>query len=196
MIVIGITGGIGSGKSTLLAYFRQMDGTCVVEADRLAHRLMQPGEGAYERIVECFGEDILGAEGCIDRAKLGQTVYADPKALASLNAIVHPAVKQHILRDIEIQRNRDMRYYVIEAALLIEDGYRRICDTLWYIYTEREERIRRLIDGRGGDREKWERVIANQSSEEYYRENCDVEIDNGRGTEWMAAQVKKALEHF
>lgn len=196
MIVIGITGGIGSGKSTLLSYFRQMDGACVVEADSLAHRLMQPGEGAYERIVDCFGEDILDAEGAIDREKLGKVVYTAPEALSKLNGIVHPAVKEYILRDIELHREKGTEYYVIEAALLIEDGYRAICDTLWYVYTEREERIRRLIAGRGGDREKWERVIANQSSEEYYRENCDVVIDNGKDAEWMEVQVKKALEHF
>lgn len=196
MIVIGITGGIGSGKSTLLSYFRQMDGACVVEADSLAHRLMQPGEGAYERIVDCFGEDILDAEGAIDREKLGKVVYTAPEPLSKLNGIVHPAVKEYILRDIELHREKGTEYYVIEAALLIEDGYRAICDTLWYVYTEREERIRRLIAGRGGDREKWERVIANQSSEEYYRENCDVVIDNGKDAEWMEVQVKKALEHF
>lgn len=196
MIVIGITGGIGSGKSTLLSYFRQMDGACVVEADSLAHRLMQPGEGAYERIVDCFGEDILDAEGAIDREKLGKVVYTAPEALSKLNGIVHPAVKEYILRDIELHREKGTEYYVIEAALLIEDGYRAICDTLWYVYTEREERIRRLIAGRGGDREKWERVIANQSSEEYYRENCDVVIDNGKDAEWMEVQVKKAIEHF
>ncbi len=196
MVVIGITGGIGSGKSTILDYFRKLELFCVVEADKLAHGLMQPGEKAYHEIVKIFGTGILDETGTIDRAKLGAVVYADPEALAKLNAIVHPAVKEYIIRDIEIHRNGNTRFYVIEAALLIEDGYRAICDELWYIFTDQEERIRRLVAGRGGSREKWERVIANQSPESYYRANCDVVIDNGKDVDHMKDQVKKALQRF
>lgn len=103
-------------------------------------------------------------------------------------------MKQHILQDIEARKKEgNVKYYVIEAALLIEDGYKTICDELWYIYTEKEERIRRLIAGRGGSREKWEHVIGNQSSDDYYRTNCDYVIDNGRGFEYTINIVKELL---
>ncbi len=194
MKIIGITGGIGTGKSTVLNLLKQEYNAYIVEADRLAHELMLPGEAAYYQITDIFGTDILSTDGTIDRNRLGAIVFRDAEALRKLNAVIHPAVKQHILQDIEAKKKEgNAQYYVIEAALLIEDGYKTICDELWYIYTEREERIRRLIAGRGGSREKWEHVIGNQSSDDYYRMNCDYVVDNGRGFEYTINIVKELL---
>lgn len=194
MKIIGITGGIGTGKSTVLNFLKQEYNVYIVEADRLAHELMLPGEAAYRQITDIFGTAILSTDGTIDRNRLGTIVFGDAEALRKLNAVIHPAVKQYILQDIEARKKEgNVKYYVIEAALLIEDGYKTICDELWYIYTEREERIRRLIAGRGGSREKWEHVIGNQSSDDYYRTNCDYVIDNGRGFEYTINIVKELL---
>lgn len=194
MKIIGITGGIGTGKSTVLNFLKQEYNVYIVEADRLAHELMLPGEAAYRQITDIFGTAILSTDGTIDRNRLGTIVFGDAEALRKLNAVIHPAVKQYILQDIEARKKEgNVKYYVIEAALLIEDGYKTICDELWYIYTEREERIRRLIAGRGGSREKWEHVIGNQSSDDYYRTNCDYVIDNGRGFEYTINIVKEFL---
>ncbi len=194
MKIIGITGGIGTGKSTVLNFLKQEYNAYIVEADRLAHELMLPGEAAYRQITDIFGTAILSTDGTIDRNRLGTIVFGDAEALRKLNAVIHPAVKQYILQDIEARKKEgNVKYYVIEAALLIEDGYKTICDELWYIYTEREERIRRLIAGRGGSREKWENVIGNQSSDDYYRTNCDYVIDNGRGFEYTINIVKELL---
>ncbi len=194
MKIIGITGGIGTGKSTVLNFLKQEYNAYIVEADRLAHELMLPGEAAYRQITDIFGTAILSTDGTIDRNRLGTIVFGDAEALRKLNAVIHPAVKQHILQDIEARKKEgNVKYYVIEAALLIEDGYKTICDELWYIYTEREERIRRLIAGRGGSREKWEHVIGNQSSDDYYYANCDYVIDNGRGFEYTINIVKELL---
>lgn len=194
MKIIGITGGIGTGKSTVLDFLRQEYNTCIVEADRMAHELMLPGEAVYQQIIDIFGKDILSIEGTIDRNKLGAIVFKDTDALRKLNEAVHPAVKQSILQDIEAKKKEgNIEYYVIEAALLIEDGYKTICDELWYIYVEREERIRRLIAGRGGSREKWEHVIGNQSSDDYYRMNCDYVVDNGSSFEHTINIVKELL---
>lgn len=194
MRVIGITGGIGTGKSTVLNLLKEEYGAYIVETDKLAHRLMVPGENAYRRIVNTFGKNILYEDGTINREKLGKIVFNDSKELKKLNGIVHPAVKEYILHDIEIKRNENqIGYYVIEAALLIEDGYKAICDELWYIHVNREERIRRLLIGRGGSREKWEQVINSQSAEKYYRANCDVTIDNGKSIEYTINMVKDLL---
>lgn len=194
MKIIGITGGIGTGKSTVLNFLKQEYNAYIVEADRLAHELMLPGEAAYRQITDIFGTAILSTDGTIDRNRLGTIVFGDAEALRKLNAVIHPAVKQYILQDIEARKKEgNVKYYVIEAALLIEDGYKTICDELWYIYTEKEERIRRLIAGRGGSREKWEHVIGNQSSDDYYRTNCDYVIDNGRGFEYTINIVKELL---
>lgn len=194
MKVIGITGGIGTGKSTLLNLIKANYDAYIVEADGLAHRLMLPGEPVYEQIVNTFGTEILNEDKTIDRGSLGNIVFKNEEALRRLNEIVHPAVKAYIIKDIEQKKKEEKTaFYVIEAALLIEDGYRTICDELWYVYTQREERIRRLLSGRGGSPEKWEAVIANQSSETYYRTHCDVVIDNGENLEKTANIVKELL---
>ena len=194
MKVIGITGGIGTGKSTVLNLLKDNYNAYIVETDKLAHTLMLPGEKAYEAIVEVFGEDVLQENKTIDRGKLGAIVFADASKLNQLNGIVHPAVKEYILQDVALKREEgNVKYYVIEAALLIEDGYKAICDELWYIYVNKEERIRRLIAGRGGSREKWEQVIGNQSSEEYYKTHCDVIIDNGASVEKTIDVLKDLL---
>ena len=192
MRIIGITGGIGTGKSTVLHIMEQENGVYIVETDRLAHTLMEPGQKAYEKIVEAFGTQILSEDRTIDN----ETTSSCPIAgrLEQLNAIVHPAVKEYIIADIEAKRKSgEVQFYVIEAALLIEDGYKAICDELWYIYVDREERIRRLIAGRGGDRAKYESVMENQATEEYYMSNCDVVIHNEESVEKTANIVKELL---
>lgn len=177
MRIIGITGGIGSGKSEVLRYMAGC-GAHVVEADRVAHTLMGKGGTAYQSIVEYFGEAILDGEGEIDRKALGGIVFQDEEKLKALNGIVHPAVKAYILSDIEVHRAYGTIYYVIEAALLIQDGYKAICDELWYIYVNRDDRIRRLVAGRGGDAKQYSAVMQSQENEEFYRKYCDVVIDN------------------
>lgn len=194
MKVIGITGGIGTGKSTVLKILEKEYNAYIVETDKLAHRLMLPGEATYIKIVDCFGNEILQHDMTIDRGKLGRIVFQNEEKLKQLNEIVHPAVKQHILKDIEDKKqNESISYYVIEAALLIEDGYKQICDELWYIYASQSIRIERLIKGRGGNKEKWLQVIKNQSSEDFYRANCDIIIDNGQGVDKTVNTIKELL---
>lgn len=194
MRVIGITGGIGTGKSTLLHLLKEEYGAYIIEADSLAHKLMMPGEEAYKEIVDTFDREILLPDGNIDRTVLGGLVFKDERALSNLNRIVHPAVKKWILEDIAKKRLKGaVQLYVIEAALLIEDGYEEICDELWYIHTDIEERIRRLLASRGGNVEKWNNIIANQSPESYYREHCAVIIDNGNNWEKTENIVKELL---
>lgn len=193
MRIIGITGGIGSGKSTVLNLLEENYGAYIVETDKLAHYLMEPGQAAYEKIIEEFGTDILDKNGNINRTILGNMVFKEEAALNTLNEIVHPVVKKYIMHDIEQRKQEAVSIYVIEAALLIEDGYKAICDELWYIYAEKEERIRRLLLRRGGNREKWEQIINNQSSERYYRSNCDAVIDNSKDLKMTAYIVKELL---
>lgn len=194
MRIIGITGGIGTGKSTILHLLEEKYQAYIVETDKLAHELMKPGCFAYNKIVEHFGMEILLEDKNIDRTRLGRIVFCDEKELIALNDIVHPVVKQYIIADIENKRKEGfVKIYVIEAALLIEDGYKDICDELWYIYVEKEERIRRLLAGRGDSRKKWEAIIENQSSEEFYKKNCEKIVDNSKNLEKTADIVYDLL---
>lgn len=178
MKIIGITGGIGSGKSVVLKILRDEYEAYIIEADSLAHRLMEPDEIIYKKVVEEFGDNILAEDKTIDRGKLGSLVFNNDDMLKKLNSIVHPAVKEDIIRRIEEQRKLGTELFVIEAALLIQDGYKSICDELWYIHCDKELRIKRLMDFRGYTRQRAEAVMASQEPEEYFRANCDRVLDN------------------
>ena len=195
MKIIGITGGIGSGKSTVLNLLRDKYQAYIVEADRVAHDLMEPGQAAYEKIKAVFPETVFHADGTINRAALGQMVFQDTDRLKQLNEIVHPAVKAWIRNEIEQQKQRgNCQLFVIEAALLIEDGYTAICDEIWYVYVEESIRIKRLMESRGYTEEKCRAVMKNQSDEAYYRQNTSAWIDNSLSFEDTEKQVDGLLK--
>ncbi len=195
MKIIGITGGIGSGKSTVLNLLRDKYQAYIVEADRVAHDLMEPGQAAYEKIKAVFPETVFHADGTINRAALGQIVFQDTDRLKQLNEIVHPAVKAWIRNEIEQQKQSgSCQLFVIEAALLIEDGYTAICDEIWYVYVEESIRIKRLMESRGYTEEKCRAVMKNQSNEAYYRQNTSAWIDNSLSFEDTEKQVDGLLK--
>ena len=181
MKVIGITGGVGSGKSEVIKILSEICNCYVLKADDLARSLEVKGEVCYEPLVALLGKEVLDKDGQIDARKMAAAIFADGKEdlLAKVNAIVHPAVKSRILSMIEDAR-RSQKYdmFFIEAALLIEDGYDRIVDELWYIYADEDVRRKRLKESRGYSDEKISGIFESQSSDETFRKYCKVVIDN------------------
>ena len=194
MKVIGITGGVGSGKSKVLEFLEQEYGAVVCQADHVAWELQRQGEPCYKEIVETFGCEILDKNLAIDRKKLGEIVFAGQEKLFALNAIMHPAVKQSILKQIEEEKRKGTSFFVLEAALLLEDNYDVICDELWYVYADESARRRRLKQARAYSDEKINAIVAAQVSEEYYRNGCQKVIDNSGSFEETQAQLKEILE--
>ncbi len=191
MKVIGITGGIGSGKSRVLYHLKDEYNAYIIEADKLAKSLMMPGNDAYIKIAEAFPEAVPAENAPIDSKILAGIVYNDSKKLELLNSIVHPAVKDYIKKDIiEKSADENCPLYFIEAALLIEDGYKDICDEMWYIRTDFEVRIKRLAEYRGMDREGAMAVIANQKPDEFYTKYSDFIIDNSGDFDDTIMQIR------
>lgn len=181
MIVLGITGGVGSGKSHVLYDLEKNHNAYILEADKLAHELMEPGKKIYNQIIESFGRDILSTDAPyqIDRNKLGQIVFNDKEKLKILNSISHPLVKEEIINRIDnAKKEGKIKLFVIEAALLIQDGYDAICDEIWYIWVDREERIKRLMKQRGYTREKCISMFNCQEPDEYYKKYATFTINN------------------
>ena len=152
---------------------------------------MEPGQTVYQAVVEAFGTEILQAEEpyAIDRAKFAQIVFADKEKLAQLNALTHPAVKAWIRKDIEEKRKQDVKIYVIEAALLIQDGYKEICDEIWNIYVNEETRMKQ----RGYTEERCRAMFRSQEPESYYRKYADFTINNQLDYENSSKQLKDRL---
>ena len=194
MKVIGITGGVGAGKSEILRYLKEKHGAVVIEADKVGHFLMEPGGACYYSIVEKFGSSILNGDQTINRGKLGKIVFADEALLTELNKIIHPRVKSHIVSEIAKERAyHRTNYFVVEAALLIEDHYDVVCDELWYIHTDADVRAKRLKETRGYDDEKIASICANQKSPEEFRSACQVVIDNSKDLAGNYQQIDEQL---
>ena len=194
MKVIGITGGVGAGKSEILKYLKEKHGAVIIEADKVGHLLMEPGGACYYSIVEKFGSSILNGDQTINRGKLGKIVFADETLLGELNKIIHPRVKSHIVSEIAKERAyHRTKYFVVEAALLIEDHYDVVCDELWYIHTDAEVRAKRLKASRGYDDEKIASIMANQKSPEEFRMACQAVIDNSGSLTETFAQIDRQL---
>ena len=194
MKIIGITGGVGSGKSRVLSYIEKQFEAVVCQADHVAWELQEPGQKCYIEIVEHFGREIICDDGTIDRKKLGQIVFGNQEELLVLNGIMHPAVKEEILNRICNAREKGCRYFLIEAALLLEDGYKQICDEMWYIYTDEVTRRLRLKESRQYTDEKIDAIMASQLSEEIFRKECQIVIDNSGDFEDTCYQIDEAMK--
>ncbi len=194
MKIIGITGGVGSGKSRVLSYMKEQFGAVICQADHVAWALQEPGQRCHMEIIERFGNDILNEDGTINRKKLGQIVFRDKKQLLVLNGIMHPAVKETIVETIQSEKEKGTSYFVLEAALLLEDDYNQICDELWYIYADEKIRRLRLKESRAYSDEKIDAIMASQLSEATFREKCQVMIDNSGDFEDTCSQIDKAMK--
>lgn len=195
MIIIGITGGVGSGKSRVLYDLSENHGAYIVEADKLAHTLMEPGQSIYNEIVKNFGREILKEKAPyeIDRQKLGSIVFSDKDKLKLLDSISHPAVKKNILWQIETKKAEGVKLFVIEAALLIQDGYKEICDEIWYVWVSKEERIKRLAKQRGYTKSKCISMFNSQEDDDYYKKYADFTINNQLDYENSSKQLNARL---
>lgn len=196
MKVIGVTGGVGAGKSEILNFIADNWNATVVEADEVGYLVMKPGKSCFAPIVELFGPGILQEDGTLDRTKIAEMVFEDKELLDKLNAIVHPAVKKYIRKAIEREKENETDFFIVEAALLIEDKYDEICDELWYIYADEETRTERLIKNRGYSEEKVKSIFANQLSEDEFSDHCDFEIDNSGDFEDTKEQIMQRMQMY
>jgi dephospho-CoA kinase len=161
MLRLGLTGGIASGKSTVSAMLRDL-GFTVLDADSMAHELMEPGCRAYDEIVREFGAAVLGADKKVDRRALAKIVFADPAKLQKLNAIVHPRVEEKIIsRLVELKREGSHCAVFVEAALIIEAGLDKKLDGVVVVWCKPEQQIERLV-ARGFSAEDARRRMAAQ----------------------------------
>lgn len=191
-ILVGLTGGIGSGKSTVAEMLADR-GAHVIDADRVAHEVYAPGTVGFDRIVERFGEDVVGDDGAIDRARLGALVFRDRKALEDLNAIVHPLVRGEVASRIAaiVQEDPDS-VVVIEAALMTETGWSGGAGRLWAVIADPQVVMHRLVTLRGMDPEEARRRMAAQADNASRRRIASRVIENNRSLLDLEGEVQAA----
>ena len=234
-MILGLTGGVGSGKSTVTRVLHDEYGFELLLTDDIAKTLELPGELCYEKIVKAFGEDILkcGYGSSIDNPKLAAKIYADSKALETINNIVHPAVWNYVSdyidramkesrnnqnslikpdkiaekamkasdeeKEADISKNKSEKTGDVRIAVetaLPNERFKSLCDEIWFIHTERDIRIRRIMSDRGYTREKSESIIAGQLGDEEFKAAADIVIDNSGDREATEEAVRARLKEI
>lgn len=189
MLRLGLTGGIATGKSAVAAMLRELRFD-VLDADSLAHKLIEPGEPAYDEVRHEFGTSILDSDRRVNRSKLGALVFADSAKLARLNAILHPRVEALVNQQFaEWSRDGARDAAFVEAALLVEAGYLRLLDGLVVTCCRPEQQLDRLR-ARGYSDEDARRRIAAQLPAEDKLHHATEKIDTSGSLEETRKQVE------
>lgn len=190
--LIGLTGGIGSGKSTAAAMLAEL-GAFVIDADRIAHEIYLPGKEGFRRVVDRFGSKVLGSDGTVDRAALGEIVFGDDKARADLNAMIHPLVRREVAEKIAaLIRDDPEAVIVIEAALMTETGWTGSAAELWVVLADADIAFRRLVEVRCMAPEEVRLRMAAQTDNDERRRIATRVIDNNGSLEDLEAAVSRA----
>ncbi|MBE5984801.1 MAG: dephospho-CoA kinase [Paenibacillaceae bacterium] len=190
MKVIGLTGGVGAGKSLVLTILKTKYNAEVMEADKVAHELMEPGEEGYLGIKETFGEAILNSDGTINRTALGKVIFDNESAREQINSIIHPLVWKRIRQKISASQ---AGLIVVEFAIMGEEA-EDIYDEMWYVHASEEVRMRRLLKNRGYSKERSEKMIRSQASEQEYARRCDRIIENHGSVKDLEDQLVEILK--
>jgi dephospho-CoA kinase len=186
MLLVGLTGGIGSGKSTV-ARFLGDHGAVIVDADVFAREAVRAGSDAFRAVVQRFGDEVVGADGELDRAKVASIVFADRAALADLEAIIHPEVRRMIADAIQAELDTN-HVVVLVNPLLIEMGAHRDCDVVVVISADPETQVARTV-ARGMDEADVRARLAAQLPIEERARAADVLLDNEDTLEDLEAEV-------
>ena len=186
MILVGLTGGIGSGKSTVSALLAER-GAVVLDADAVARELQRAGQPVLAAMIERFGDEMLADDGELDRPRLAALVFADPAALADLNALVHPAVGVELVRRIEAARGTDA-VVVLDSPLLAEHPRDGMAATI-VVDVPIETAVERLVHQRGMTEVDARARIARQISRDERLATADRVIDNSGDRAALEAQV-------
>jgi dephospho-CoA kinase len=175
MLTVGLTGGIGAGKSEVSRLLVAC-GAVLIDADRIAREVVEPGTPGLAAVVEAFGEEVLAADGSLDRPRLGSIVFADPDRLAVLNSIVHPLVGARS-RELE-QAAAEDAVVVHDVPLLAENGLAGLYDVVIVVDASPETQLDRLVRLRGMTEQDARARMAAQATREQRLQIADVVIDN------------------
>jgi dephospho-CoA kinase len=184
--LIGLTGNIGVGKSTVMQILREL-GADTIDADRVAHEVIQPGGKAYLKVINAFGHAIVQNDGLLDRKQLGAIVFNDPERLQLLESLVHPAVEEKLLERLQ---TTTAAVAVVEAIKLIEAGLTKFCREVWVVTSPQATQLARLAQTRGMSRAEAERRISAQSPHTEKIKHAQVVIENVGSLETLRKKVE------
>ena len=196
MKVLGVTGGSGSGNTEVCRILKEQGGK-IIDADKITRKLQEPGQPVYNEIKEYFGNDIIAADGAIDRRKLGKIIFAEREQRSVLNRIVHTRVSQEIKKRIETYwKQGDVPFAVLDVPIPVEEGFFDTADCIWAVVANDDLRIARLMKRMEIPEEEAQRRIAAQMTNREYEEIADVTILNETSVEELKKLVLFELKRF
>jgi dephospho-CoA kinase len=191
-LVVGLVGGIGSGKSRVAGAFAER-GACVIDGDRIAHEALREPD-VIGQVIARWGKDLLDGQGQIQRRKLAAIVFAQPTERRSLEAIMHPRIKERIRAEVErAQADPSVRFIVLDAAVMLEAGWHDVCQRLIYLDTPRDLRLQRLAQQRGWTVEEVEARENAQLPLTWKATKADYVVNNSGSLEHLHHQVDALL---
>lgn len=188
MYVIGLTGGIASGKSTVSKMLAEL-GAFILDADKIAHEVMEPQKLAWYDIIKHFGEDILLSDQTINRNKLGEKIFNNENARKNLEAIMHPRIKQSLFEKITCFAQHGGNCLVLDVPLLYEVGWQDMADEIWVVYVDQDVQVQRLMERNGLSLEQAMVRIKSQMDLVEKAKYAHVVIDNNRDLSNTRSQV-------
>lgn len=174
-VIIGLTGSIGTGKSTIANKFKQLN-IPVIDADLIAREVVEPGEHAYNEIVATFGEEILQRDGKLDREKLGAIVFSDEQKRKTLNGIIHPAIRQEMIRQRDAYVSEKVPCVVLDIPLLYESKLTHFVEKVIVVTTEQSVQVERILK-------------RDEMTEEEAIQRIDSQIDVSEKEKWADAVI-------
>ncbi len=192
MLVIGLTGPSGAGKSKVAELFHT-HGLPVIDADEVYHRLLLPPSPCLNDLSARFGQEILNADGTLNRPHLGGIVFADPKALSDLNAITHRYIMAEIRAKLDELQCSGTRAAVLDAPQLFEAAADKLCDKVVSVLADRAIRVTRIMARDGIERDRAEQRINAQKNAAFFRERSDYVIENDGARDTLAPTVRGIL---
>ncbi|XP_072041842.1 bifunctional coenzyme A synthase-like [Amphiura filiformis] len=191
--IIGLTGGIASGKTSVCKRLEKL-GAAIINCDQLGHKAYEPGMKAYEQVVKEFGQDVVGADGLINRKALGAKVFADKSRLEVLNQIVWPEIARMAKEQIQQLTSKGHNVCVLDAAVLLEAGWQDFVNEIWVCVIPKDEALRRITDRDSIPEEKARQRIESQISNQARVDQANVVLSTLWEPEVTQKQVESAWE--
>jgi len=194
--VIGLTGGIASGKTTISNILKEL-GAIIIDADKIARKVVERGSPALKEIEEHFGSEILFENMRLNRKKLGNIVFNDTESLKKLNEIVHPYIVEKIIDEINRYRETyNNRVIILDAALLIELNLMNLVEEVWLIVVPEKMQLERLVERENISTDQAQKRIDVQMAFEDKKKYADLIIDNSKDLAYLQAQIEENWERI
>lgn len=192
MLIIGLTGGIGSGKSTVSAIFEEL-GVPVIDADVIAHELVEPDQKALKLIADAFGQNLIGTDGKLKRRQLRDIIHADQTKKNRLESILHPLIKEEILDRI---KQLNSSYCIIVVPLLLESGWQELVNRILVIDSTIKQQKERIQTRDQLSHQQANLILRNQTDRQNRLAAADDIIDNSHGISELMGQVRNLHERY